>query len=121
MTIDQLKNIISQGERENVEFKENFGSKAIVAINALANTKGGYVIIGINDTAKIVGVDTNKESLQNWLNEIKQKTEPSIIPDIYEILIDDKIVVIFLVPDIPIKPVGLQGRIITGEAILTTL
>ena len=113
MNPEKLKNIISQGESDKVEFKLSFGVKAIISINALTNTDGGILLIGVSDKQKIVGVDISKESIQTWLNEIKQKTEPSIVPDSKLITIDGKKIVVFSITEFPIKPVAYQGRYYT--------
>ncbi len=102
--------LIEQGETNKVEFKLNFSSKVIVALNALANSLGGYVIIGISDNGDIIGVDLNKESTQNWINEVKQKTSPSIIPELIEFRVNEKVIVVFSVVEYPIKPIAYQGR-----------
>ncbi|MCW3807458.1 RNA-binding domain-containing protein [Plebeiibacterium marinum] len=110
MNSDQLKYIIAQGENEAVEFKSSFNKAAIETIVAFSNTKGGLVIIGVSDNMEVTGVNTNNESIQNWLNEIKQKTEPSIIPNKIEVGVDSKELVVLSIPEVPVKPVALQGR-----------
>ncbi len=64
----------------------------------------------LGQKGQINNVTLNRESLQVWINEIKQKTEPSIIPDVEDIKIGDKTVVIFSVQEYPVKPVSFQGR-----------
>jgi ATP-dependent DNA helicase RecG len=61
---------------------------------AFANTKGGFVYIGITDNGNIQGVNLSKESIQNWINEIKHKTQPSLIPDVEEIIENNKTIVV---------------------------
>lgn len=77
----QLQHIIQQGENEKVEFKSSFGDDVIISLVAFANTKGGTVYVGVDDSGVIKGVDVNKETLAQWINEVKNKTAPSIIPD----------------------------------------
>ena len=111
MDINQLKHIINNGETETVEFKLSFNKDVIESISAFANTKGGAVYIGINEkNGKITGVDISKESIQNWINEIKTKTEPSIIPDTDIFKFDNKIIVEISVKEYPIKPVACKNR-----------
>jgi ATP-dependent DNA helicase RecG len=74
-----LQHIIQQGESETLEFKTSFSDEVIVSLVAFANLKGGTVCVGVSDKAEIKGVDLGKETVQNWVNEIKEKTEPSII------------------------------------------
>jgi ATP-dependent DNA helicase RecG len=110
LTINELLHIISQGENENVEFKTSFNKEVIETIVAFANKTGGSVYIGISEKDKIVGVNTGKESIQTWSNEIKNKTSPALIPDIDVITIDNKIIVQLRIAEYPIKPVSAQGK-----------
>ena len=75
MSLDKLKKLIKQGEGQEVEFKTSFGKEAIETIVAFANTKGGTVIIGVNDCSEIVGTSVSDETLKEWLNQVKTNTE----------------------------------------------
>lgn len=110
MTEKELQYILRSGENEKVEFKTSFNKDVIETLVAFANTKGGAVYIGVNDTAKIIGVTLAPESLQQWANEIKTKTEPSLIPDMDVFELNGKIVVIARVIEYPVKPLSVQGR-----------
>jgi len=66
-------------ESETIEFKSSFNEATIETLVAFANTKGGTVYIGVNDDATIQGIQIGNETIQKWLNEIKIKTQPSII------------------------------------------
>ena len=71
-------------EDEFTEFKRSYSEKVIESLVAFSNFKGGRVIVGVDELKKeIIGVSVNKETLQQWQNEIKNKTEPFITPDIY--------------------------------------
>ena len=72
MTQEKLKNLISQGENEFVEFKLNFDNSAIETLVAFANHKGGKIFIGVSDKGQILGTKLGKESIQKMINEIKQ-------------------------------------------------
>lgn len=79
---EELKKIIQQGEGLNVEFKTSFGKEVVETICAFANHEGGHVLVGVNDAGDVVGIQGAPEQLQKWINQVKQQTEPSIIPDI---------------------------------------
>lgn len=81
---------------------------------AFSNAKGGSVYIGLTDKAEVKGVDIGKETIQNWVNEIKNKTTPQFIPDVEEVVLDNKTVVILSVGEFPIKPVSTKGRYYKG-------
>ncbi len=77
-----LHKLIESGEGENLEFKSSFNNELIETLVAFANTRGGKVVVGINHKNEITGVTINPESIQNWVNEVKQKTSPALIPDV---------------------------------------
>ncbi len=105
-----IKQIIAEGESQQTEFKSSFNVEAMESITAFANTEGGCVLVGVSNKGKIVGVDTNEESVQQWVNEIKSKTEPAILVDAACYEIEGKTVVVLSVPEYPVKPIALQGR-----------
>ena len=105
-----IKQLIANGENDKVEFKTSFKNDSIESIVAFANTKGGSLLIGVNDSGEVVGVDLGKETLQNHLNHIKQNSEPSVIPDVEVIMIDSKELLLITVNEYPIKPVSYKGR-----------
>ncbi|MEY3882107.1 MAG: hypothetical protein RIQ94_2903, partial [Pseudomonadota bacterium] len=49
-------------------------------------------------------------TLQGWVNQCKQNTTPSVIPDIEVILLDGKTIAVINVDEYPIKPVACKGR-----------
>ncbi|MDD3262791.1 MAG: putative DNA binding domain-containing protein [Candidatus Absconditabacteria bacterium] len=105
-----IENLLKQGEGENLEFKESFSDRVIESLVAFANMRGGNVFIGISDKGDIIGVDISKESIQNWLNEVKQKTDNKITPDVELFLVDKKQIICFSISEYPSKPVSFRGR-----------
>lgn len=65
MDIEKLKLLIAEGESSTVEFKRKVNSPDKIAkeLCAFANSKGGYLIIGIDDDRKVVGVDSEKSEI----------------------------------------------------------
>ncbi len=106
MNEKQLKNIINLGENETVEIKSSFNKTVIETIVAFSNHKGGKIFVGIDDKGKIKGVTLATETIQKWINEVKQNTEPSIIPDVEIINSENKTIVIFSINEYPVKPVS---------------
>jgi ATP-dependent DNA helicase RecG len=98
-------------ESDKVEFKPGLSNAVIVALVAFSNAKGGTVYIGVANNAKVIGVSLGQETLPQFLNEIKNKTSPSIIPDSEIIDVGkNKKVVVLSVLEYPIKPVSFQGK-----------
>jgi len=107
---EKIEELIKFGEGQNLEFKSSFNNELIETLVAFANTNGGRIIVGINQYNELSGIQVKPESVQNWVNEIKHKTSPSIIPDVEIIEIEDKTLVFFSVREYPIKPVATRGK-----------
>ena len=112
MNYDEVIKLLLNGENERVEFKSNFNTGVIETLVAFSNTHGGKIVIGVSDSSEIVGVTINTESIQNWINEIKNKTSPSLIPDVDIIKENSKIVIVLSIQEYPIKPVSTRSRYI---------
>ncbi len=82
--------MIPEKENSIIEFKKAFNEAVIETIVAFSNSKGGTIFIGVTDDREIIGVTIAKESLAQWVNEIKSKTVPQIIPDIETIRYNEK-------------------------------
>ena len=59
---ERLRGLLTSEESETLEFKRTVPDPRVLAreITALANTKGGFVILGIDENRKIVGIDAEK-------------------------------------------------------------
>lgn len=110
MTKTELKILISQGEGERLEFKSSFSKTVIETLVAFSNSKGGKVLIGVDDDGIIKGVSITEETVQKWVNEIKQSTEHRIIPDVETVSVDSKVVVVMTTIEYPIKPVSFKDK-----------
>lgn len=60
---DFVNNLIRQGESDTLDFKLKITSKEKIArtISAMANSKGGVLVIGVSDQKKIIGIDPEEE------------------------------------------------------------
>jgi ATP-dependent DNA helicase RecG len=100
-----------QTENQVLEFKSGFNDEVIETLTAFANAQGGKVLVGVNnDGNPVKGFHIGKESVQKWLNEIKNKTEPSIIPDVEVIEYKEAEALSFSIQEFPVKPVACRGR-----------
>ena len=68
-------------ESTQLEFKSSFQKEVIESLVAFANTKGGAVLIGVDDQGQPKGIELQPETVKDWLNQIKNSTYPRIIPD----------------------------------------
>ena len=110
MTPRDLEKLIASGESQTLEFKASFSNEAVEAIAAFSNTNGGTVLLGVADNGQITGLNLTAEKLQQWVNEVKTKTTPAILPEADVITLDGKTVAALRVKEYPIKPVGVKGR-----------
>ena len=110
MDIKALKKLVAAGESQTLEFKASFSNEAVEAIAAFSNTTGGTVLLGIADNGQISGLNLTPEKLQQWVNEVKTKTTPAILPEAEVITLNGKTVAALRVKEYPIKPVGVKGR-----------
>ncbi|GAP73168.1 ATP-dependent DNA helicase [Candidatus Symbiothrix dinenymphae] len=98
-------------ESQHIEFKPGFNEDVIETLVSFANSKGGRVLVGVaNDGAPVKGFTIGQESIQQWLNEIKMKTQPAIVPDADVIEYEGVAVVELKVQEYPIKPVACRGK-----------
>src|SRR6056297_2084651 len=111
---EQIKEIISTGESSRVQFKKQFNSVNALAseICAFANSKGGTIIVGVNDTGDICGLTPLKISQLNQMisNCCSQKIYPTISVETENIKIEEKIIVVIQVPLGPNKFYMANGR-----------
>ena len=77
MDIEKLKLLIAEGEGLTVEFKEKYSSKIDHDIVALSNSKGGYILLGVNDEDKITG-DKLTNKMKAEILQLARNCDPQI-------------------------------------------
>jgi ATP-dependent DNA helicase RecG len=109
-----MKNVqtysLPANESDAIEFKSSFNKEVIETIVAFSNTHGGKIVLGCNDKKKIIGIDVSDESIQKWLNEVKQNTQPAVFPSFDLHTINGKDIVEIQVDEFPLKPVSFKNR-----------
>jgi predicted HTH transcriptional regulator len=80
MTISELKQIVAKGEGLYTEFKRkvNHPDKIVKEIVAFANTKGGKLLLGVDDDKTIVGLKYANEDEFEMRKAIEYYCKPSI-------------------------------------------
>lgn len=76
----------------------------------MANTMGGWVMLGVDDDGVVKGFGGGKEKTQQLLNEIKLGTYPQIVPAVRNFTVHGKKIIGLLVNEYPVKPVAFKGR-----------
>jgi len=108
--MQKILSLIKQGENQTIEFKTSFQKEVIESAVAFANTNGGKIFIGVNNSGQVVGVDIKNETLKDWINQIKNNTQPQMIVDMNPLTIGDKVIVVVDVKEYPIKPIAYKNR-----------
>ncbi len=90
MNTEQVRQLISQGEGNTVEFKENLPTPTDLAkeMAAFANTDGGWLLVGVADQGEIRGVKFNEQSAELVLNVARNNCVPHLHPHIETIDLD---------------------------------
>ena len=101
---------IAAGESQTLEFKTSFDKASIESLVAFANAQGGTVLVGVTNAAAIQGITVGKETLNEWLGQIKSATSPSLVPELVTYSLHGKTVVSIHVAEFPVKPVSTRGR-----------
>jgi predicted HTH transcriptional regulator len=106
----QLLELIEEGENIQCEFKRHFTTPEKIAreMIAFANTKGGYMIFGVDDDKEVVGVDSEKAESEMIRDAAENQCEPPLIYSIDFIELYGKEVVVVSIPESDNKPHRLQ-------------
>lgn len=73
MNEKELKRLLILGETETLEFKESLCEGFYKTIAAFANTRGGILLLGVDNENKIKGVDSSSKFLEELTNNIINK------------------------------------------------
>ena len=106
----ELLELIEEGENVCCEFKRKFSTSEKIAkeIIAFANTKGGYLILGVDDNKDIVGVESEKAEAELIEDTACNYCEPPVKYKIDYVELNGKEIVIVEVPESGEKPHRLQ-------------
>ncbi|WP_028323110.1 RNA-binding domain-containing protein [Desulfatirhabdium butyrativorans] len=88
----ELLEIIASGENSGIEFKRDDVRPEQVAreIVAMANFKGGRLLLGVDDDGTITGIQRSSKETEAWvMNVVVSKIHPILLPFYEEVLLDD--------------------------------
>ncbi|MBE0538156.1 MAG: ATP-binding protein [Ignavibacterium sp.] len=110
MRYKELLDLIEEGENIQVEFKRKFSTHDKIAreLLAFANTKGGYILFGIDDDKKIVGVESEKETFELVKVTASDFCEPAVEFIIEYKEVNSREIVIVTIPESEKKPHRIQ-------------
>lgn len=115
--IEDLINSRNIREGYHLDFKEEIGKNLEKAkkelakdVSAFANSGGGYLIFGVNNDCKIVGIEKiiQNKPIDEWINQIlSTNIEPHVVyydPKIIEIPDSELVLLILHIPESSKKP-----------------
>ncbi len=103
---------LAQGEGETLEFKRSVAEldQVVETVAALANTRGGLVLIGIGPGGEVVGVELGLVTGERIANRITGNTDPVIYPSVEVAEVAGRKVFAIIVPESDNKPHLAFGR-----------
>ena len=111
MNVKELKNLVRQGEGISLEFKlkATHPEKIVREIVAFANSKGGKLVLGVNDDKTITGLKFVDEEEYILVRAIERNCYPPINYELERIAItDERDVLVFTIPKSKEKPHYVQ-------------
>jgi predicted HTH transcriptional regulator len=101
-----LLDLVGQGETGHTEFKRLVHSPQKIAksIAAFANTSGGVILIGVDDDKKIIGIESEKETLEIIYDAIRYHIEPEPVIETHIQEYKRRMVLLVEIPESPDKP-----------------
>ena len=83
MTLDEIINLVAQGESETLEFKKTTGERVEAAKTACAmlNRRGGVVLIGVTKEGNITGQQVGDSTIERVVEELRN-IDPPVFPTI---------------------------------------
>ena len=112
MDLVDIEALVALGESESLEFKRSTGQRSRIAeaVSAMANSRGGTILIGVLDDGRIVGQEVTAASLEGVHAEIGE-IEPPLYPEILvEALQGGASVIVLEVGLSPMAPHVCRGR-----------
>lgn len=104
-------------ENETTEFKSEYTDNILKTVIAFANTVGGKILIGVDDSGKSVGIDNIDDCYTRITNSIRDNISPDVTMFIkYDVNENDRIVEI-IVSEGTNKPYFLKSKGMRPEGV----
>ncbi len=102
-----LHELIAQGEGETLEFKQKTTHPHRISrtLASLANTRGGHILVGVDDAGRVLGVRDAEEELFVLREAARHYVDPPLNAlQFLELEEDNRTVLVVTVPESPTKP-----------------
>lgn len=110
MNMQELRSLIYQGEKVNIECKKaesNVPKSVYESYSAFANTNGGYIVLGVKEDKtktnpkerfKIQGIENPKKQIEDFWNTINgSKVNINILKDENVFLVEDGGIILIVI------------------------
>ncbi|MDP3442683.1 MAG: ATP-binding protein [Ignavibacteria bacterium] len=110
LTRKKIIEMIEQGENITTEFKQRFSSHEKIAkeMIAFANTRGGYLLFGVDDNKSIYGLLSEKSDIELIKETAEKFCEPSVQYKLESIEIEKKDLIVAQIFESEFKPIRIQ-------------
>ncbi|QEC53121.1 putative DNA-binding protein [Anseongella ginsenosidimutans] len=101
-----IRKLILEGEGLQVDFKKTISSYEKIArtLTAFANTKGGKLLVGVEDNGEVTGLRSEEEEKFMLVTAGRDYCKPPVIPGFEEVYMDNKLVLVAEIPESGTKP-----------------
>lgn len=110
--------LFTEKESSTLEFKQELpkNNQIVKTIIGFANQFGGRLIIGVADNGSIVGIDSNTvdELTESLFKLVYDNSVPPILPSIYSLRFEDKLVLVIEVSQGMTKPYFVKSDGLTN-------
>jgi ATP-dependent DNA helicase RecG len=112
MELEELRQLVAQGESERLEFKRTTGElkDGMSGICAMLNGDGGRVLFGVTPSGKISGQDVTDNTLQDVAREIRKLEPQAHIQQTLVTVADTRQVIVLETTLAPNGPYTYDGR-----------
>lgn len=112
MNLQNLIELVTQSESEQLEFKSRTGQRTEAArtVCAMLNGLGGFVLFGVSNRGELTGQDVAASTIEDIVRELR-RIEPPAFPDIETIVLENgRSVIVLRVPGGGGVPYTFDGR-----------
>ena len=90
ITAEGVERMLLQGENARTEFKSGMTIATLLnrQLSAFANSGGGEILFGVDDTGKVVGTDI--QELRRHISETLKRATPGVETDFAEVVVRGK-------------------------------
>jgi predicted HTH transcriptional regulator len=110
ITRKKIIQMIEHGENITIEFKQRFSSHEKIAkeMIAFANTRGGYILFGVEDDGSIYGLESERSDIELIKETAERYCEPAVQYKLESIEIEKKDLIAVQVFESEFKPNRMQ-------------